>query len=74
MFDSHTHYYDKWFDEDRDILIPSLFDQGVEGIINVGCDMESSMRSIEIAQRYEKVYAAVGIHPHSAAEVSGNWL
>lgn len=74
MFDSHTHYDDKWFDEDRDILIPSLFEQGVEGIINVGCDIESSVRTIEIAQRYEKVYAAVGVHPHSAAEVSGNWL
>ncbi len=74
MFDSHTHYDDKWFDEDRDILIPALFEQGVEGIINASCDIETSVKSLALAHKYQNVYAAVGVHPHEAEDVSEDWL
>ena len=74
MFDSHAHYDDKQFDEDRDILIPSLFEQGVDGFLNASSDIASSYASLALAHKYENVYAAVGVHPHEAAEVSENWL
>ena len=74
MFDSHAHYDDKQFDEDRDILISSLFEQGVKGFLNASSDIASSRASLALAHKYENVYAAVGIHPHEAAEVSEDWL
>lgn len=74
MFDSHAHYDDKQFDEDRDILIPALFEQGVEGFLNASSDIASSHNSLVLAHKYENVYAAAGVHPHEAAEVSGDWL
>lgn len=74
MFDSHAHYDDKQFDEDRDILISSLFEQGVKGFLNASSDIASSRASLDLAHKYENVYAAVGIHPHEAAEVSEDWL
>ena len=74
MFDSHAHYDDKQFDEDRDILIPSLFEQGVNGFLNASSDISSSYASLALAHKYENVYAAVGVHPHEAAEVSADWL
>ena len=74
MFDSHSHYDDKQFDEDRDILISSLFEQGVKGFLNASSDIASSYASLALAHKYENVYAAVGIHPHEAAEVSEDWL
>lgn len=74
MFDSHAHYDDKQFDEDRDILIPSLFEQGVKGFLNASSDISSSYASLALAHKYENVYAAVGVHPHEAAEVSADWL
>ncbi len=74
MFDSHAHYDDKQFDEDRDILIPSLFEQGVDGFLNASSDIASSYASLALAHKYENVYSAVGVHPHEAAEVSENWL
>ena len=74
MFDSHAHYDDKQFDEDRDILISSLFEQGVKGFLNASSDIASSYASLALAHKYENAYAAVGIHPHEAAEVSEDWL
>ncbi len=74
MFDSHAHYDDKQFDEDRDILILSLFEQGVKGFLNASSDISSSYASLALAHKYENVYAAVGVHPHEAAEVSEDWL
>ncbi len=73
MFDSHAHYDDKQFDEDRDTLIPELFALGVEGFLNASSDIASSIRSLELANKYQNVYAAVGIHPHEASEVSEDW-
>lgn len=67
MFDSHAHYYDEAFDKDREALIKNLFDeQGVSGIINIGCSEESSLAALQLAERHENVYAAVGVHPEFA--------
>lgn len=68
IFDSHAHYDDEQFDGDRDSLLTSLLGNAVCAIINCGCDIESSLKSLELAHTYGNVYAAVGIHPHEAAD------
>ena len=65
MIDIHAHYDDPAFDADREELIASLFsEKGIKKIINAGCNIESSMQSIKLAEKYDGVYAAVGFHPH----------
>ena len=68
IFDTHAHYDDESFDEDRFNLLDEMFQNGVCGIINCGCTVESSKKSIEFAEKYANIYAAVGIHPQNAAE------
>ena len=66
IFDTHAHYDDEAFDEDRDDLLDALFAGEVCGIVNQGTTVETSMFSLELAHRYENMYAAVGIHPECA--------
>lgn len=66
LFDSHAHIDDEKFDIDREQVIQRARENGVTGIINVGACMASSARSIALAEKYESIYAAVGIHPHDA--------
>ena len=66
LFDSHAHYDDKWFDEDRNEVLKSLPEQGVRYLVNCGTNIASSRVSIEMAQMYDFVWAAVGIHPQDA--------
>ncbi len=70
MFDTHAHYDDERFDEDRGELLASLPEKGVELVINVGCDIPSSKKSVELAEKYPYIYAAVGVHPHEAKSYS----
>lgn len=64
MIDIHAHYDDEKFDTDRDELLSSLLrDKGVTAIINAGCNLESSLFSIKLAEKFEGMYAAVGFHP-----------
>ena len=70
LIDSHVHLDDKRFDGDRDILIENLKSNNIEMVINIGADLETSLASVELANKYPNVYAAVGVHPHSAKEVN----
>lgn len=63
-FDSHTHYDDERFDEDRDELISSLPSKGVKYIVNAAADMTSCHTGIALAEKYAFVYCSVGVHPH----------
>lgn len=63
IFDTHAHYDDKQFDEDRDELLNSMPDAGVGAIVNVGASLNGCRRAVELARKYPFVYAAVGIHP-----------
>ena len=65
LFDTHAHYDDDWFDEDRDALLASMPEKGVGLIVNPGITVETSRRAIAMAERYPHVYAAVGIHPEN---------
>ena len=53
IFDSHAHYNDERFDDDRDVLLPYLLSNGICGIINCGDDIESSKKSIELSKKYK---------------------
>ena len=65
LFDTHAHYDDDWFDEDRDALLSSMPEKGVGLIVNPGITVETSRQAIAMAERYPHVYAAVGIHPEN---------
>ncbi len=66
LFDVHAHYDDERFDEDRDILLSSMHENGVGHIINIGYNLKSSRDSIQLAEKYPFIYAAVGFHPSDA--------
>lgn len=66
LFDSHTHINDEKFDVDQEEIILAAFNSGVNLMMLPGADLESSMSAVEIAKKYEMVYAAVGVHPHDA--------
>lgn len=68
IFDTHSHYDDEKFDADREALLSSLNESGVCGVIDCGCDKSSSLKAIELSEKYDFVFAAIGIHPHEAAE------
>lgn len=70
LIDSHVHLDDKKFDGDREILIENLRNNNVELVINIGADLETSIASVDLADKYGVIYAAVGVHPHSASEVN----
>lgn len=62
-FDTHAHYDDDKFNEDREEVIEKIFNVGVTRCINMGCDIESSKKAIEIANNHDFIFAAVGLHP-----------
>ena len=66
IFETHAHLDFKDFNQDRDELLRKCFQNGIERIINVGVDAETSLRSIELAKKYERIFASVGFHPHDA--------
>lgn len=67
IFDTHAHYEDSKFDEDRHSLLVSMQENGIGKIVNVGSTIETSVKSIELAQQYDFMYAAVGVHPSEIA-------
>lgn len=64
-FDSHAHYDDSAFNEDRDELLSSLPSFDVCGIVNAGCDIKSSLNCLKLAEKYPFIYSAIGIHPEN---------
>lgn len=66
LFDTHAHFDDEQFDKDRQNVIESLKKFKVSYVTNIGADIETSMKSVEIAEKYDFIYATAGIHPSSA--------
>lgn len=73
MIDVHCHLNFRAFAIDYDKVIKQAEKDGVKIIINVGTSIESSRRAVELAQKYENLYAIVGIHPHHADKVKEGW-
>lgn len=70
IFETHAHYEDVKFDSDREELLALLPKQNIEYVINVGSNLETTQKSIELAKQYDFVYAAVGVHPSDIAELN----
>ena len=68
LFDTHAHYDDERFDEDRETLLRAMPEKGVGLIVNPGCDLPSSRMAVDMAQKYDFLYAAVGIHPENCGD------
>ena len=62
IIDTHTHIYDKQFEDDFDDMMKRIENE-LEGIVSIGFDLESSLKSIELANRYSFVNAVIGVHP-----------
>ncbi|MDR2558140.1 MAG: TatD family hydrolase [Oscillospiraceae bacterium] len=74
LFDTHTHYDDRAYNNDRDELISRLLSENVAGFIAVGCTLERSRKAVALAKKYENVYAAVGIHPQDVNNLPPDYL
>ncbi len=74
LFDTHAHLLDKKFDQDRASLIDLLPSLGLEGVVEVGTTLDDSRRAAQLAADVNYIYAAVGVHPHEAQDVSDNYL
>ena len=84
IFDTHAHYDDSAFDEDREALLEGKLLEGisiedeegnikkdiyVENITNIGCSIKSSRRSVELAEKYAYMYASIGVIPHHVGDM-----
>lgn len=77
IFETHAHYDDKMFDEDRESLLESMQEAGIGRIVNIGADLASTASSIALAEKYPFIYAAAGVHPSDAAQLNEHtfqWL
>jgi len=70
LIDSHAHIYYRDYAGDFEEMLQRAADAGVAAILVVGTDIESSRESVELAEKYPQIYAAVGIHPHDAGRVT----
>lgn len=71
-FDTHMHIDDEKFDEDRSNIIKKIWNAGVTRAIDVGCDVETSKKVIEIAKENDFIYAACGLHPENLLDTIEN--
>lgn len=74
MIDTHCHIDFTDFDRDREAVIASAVAQGVDRLINIGADMESSRRSLALALAHDAIYCTVGIHPHDSKTLTPAFL
>jgi TatD DNase family protein len=74
LVDSHAHLQWGSFDKDREDVIRRARKAGVEQIINIGFDIGGSRRAVELTEKYEGLYATVGIHPHNASQLNQETL
>ena len=74
VFDTHAHYDSGAFNADRMEVLASMPEQGVDLILNPGCDLETSRTAVELAEQFPFVYAAVGVHPSDCGAWTDQWL
>ena len=70
IFDTHAHYDDSVFDEDRDELLSGMAQNGIGTIVNIGADMKSSAATVALTGRYSFIYGAVGVHPSETDSIT----
>lgn len=74
IFESHAHYDDEAFDPDREELLGSLQESGIEAAVNVCSTVESIDKTVELMERYSFIYGAIGVHPDEVGDMDGQVL
>lgn len=77
IFDTHAHYDDDAFREDREALLKSLPEHGIEAVVNIGANIQTTKNTLELTRKYPYVYGAVGVHPSETEELNDallDWL
>lgn len=69
IFDTHTHLDDEAFSQDLDSVVQNLKQSGISLILDPGCDLETSQKSVELSEKYDFIYSAVGFHPHEVSRM-----
>lgn len=69
IFDTHAHYDDEAFDEDREDILSSLKANNISYVTNIGASMASSRMSLDLAKKYNFIFAAIGVHPNEVEEL-----
>lgn len=69
IIDTHTHLDDEAFDTDRDELIKSFEDAGISRVVNIGADLKTSRSSVALSEKYDNIFAVVGVHPSETNEL-----
>jgi TatD DNase family protein len=69
LFDTHAHYDDIQYENDRDDVLKKIFESGVGYVLSVSVDVASTVENIALSQKYDRVYTATGIHPHNVKEL-----
>lgn len=70
IFDTHAHYDDEAFDEDRDELLSCMAAKGIAKIVNIGSSFEANEKTLELVRQYDFIKAAFGIHPEFADQLN----
>lgn len=70
IIDTHAHYDDDAFDEDRETLLSELPEHGIGLAVNVGASIKTSENTLELIHRYPHLYGAIGVHPSETAELT----
>ena len=70
IIDTHAHYDDKAFDEDRDQLLAGMQQAGISRIVNIGSSLDACKRTLELMDKYDFIYGAIGVHPCDSDELT----
>ena len=72
--DTHCHIYMEKFDISIDEIVNNAKKNNVTKLICIGVDLDSSLKCVDLAEKYDEIYATVGIHPHESDKVGDNYL
>ncbi|MCP9439491.1 MAG: TatD family hydrolase [Nitrospira sp.] len=73
FIDTHTHLDDARYDNDRESVIARARKAGVQAFVTIGCDLPSSQAAVALADQYDCIYAAIGVHPHEVRHIAPGW-
>lgn len=70
IFESHAHYEDEKFNEDREVLLASLAENGIGYVVNVSSSLSTIRKTVQLMEQYPFIYGAIGVHPEECGELS----
>lgn len=74
IIDTHAHYDDEAFDPDREVLLASMQEHGIEKLVNVCASIDGLQDTVKLIEKYPFIYGAVGVHPDDAEQMTEETL